>query len=249
MSQIDNHSKHDEYIHLVYDNIHGSLKWFWQIIMINAFVHAIRSVFAFLPEANSWHKIYYGICNNGTFCLLVFTMIFSRIFFGDTRMLDMRYKENVKLYGIQQSIAKYRKPKFFTDFFILILHALFFHTIAIAITQPFVFVNAVLVFMWINTIWLAIVYKRRGGSGEFRKELGMNENQALLIWMMNNGVCCFGLTLLFMYCLSESRWDDRLYVFMSLIVWILNTVIDLIMTRRFYMPDLRVLGRQEGGTT
>ncbi len=117
-------------------NIHGSLKWFWQLIMGFALINAISGGYqTVFPLNRSVHRNFTPLVLGS----LVFLPLFLRFYFGDVRYLDERYLEHRRWQPLDRYFAdlssKLSRLRFWLDVLLLFMHGLFFMVMALSISS------------------------------------------------------------------------------------------------------------------
>ncbi len=81
----------------VLKNLHGSLKWYWQVVMGLAIVKAVDMLYTSTVPKICDESVIAGLC-----FFLVFLPTFARFYFGDSRALDKHYIEYQKWQSINE---------------------------------------------------------------------------------------------------------------------------------------------------
>ncbi len=236
--------KEQERFKLVFDNLHSSLKWFWQIIMVTTFAQTTRvfaeAVLTKLEKYFSTNEIsqLFSISSLAhTLCYVSFTLIFSRIFLGDTRMLDIWYKEDIKTKGLQYVASKYSPYKVCIDAILLVSHSIIFIFMSISIVNPMQYSVVVTVFLIVNALWL---WKNKWhyGAGAIDEYTKKHENYAVGIWAANNSI--FGLVAILVLFILYANNGTNIWLYITILqfLFILNSIVDYVFTFSFYFPNL-----------
>lgn len=157
---------------------------------------------------------------------LIFLVFFIRFFIGDLRYLDLKYLEFDQA---ASHIKDYSSISRFIDFISLIVHAIFFYILASAITNFTYFYQIILIILFINSIWLCLIYLKTKSENRQRLEIS-----SALKWVINNSICALILVVIYFLDLS---YFLKFSIF--LMVATVNTLADFIFSWNMYFPEIK----------
>jgi hypothetical protein len=226
-------------IRAVLENLHDSLKWLWLIIMGLSLVNAVE-VYARLLEPRNVENVS-GLVNmffvEHTIVFISFILVFIRFYFGDSRFLDLSYKETQYSRGLKAELDKYGGRKRALDIMLLLNHGIFFYFMSFYIGNPAYYSYFFVILMIVNVFWL-LLQVIAGINAKYPEPdplIGnMKGQRVLLTWIVNN--------LLFVIIISNvifSELSQRMLICIALTI--ANSIADLCFTWKYYFPPLREL--------
>jgi len=96
-------------VRAVLSNLHDSLKWLWLIVMGLSLVNAIEIYAKLLnpSDATNLFDLMKMFIAEPTIVFISFILIFIRFYFGDSRFLDLSYRETHYSRGLEMELDKY----------------------------------------------------------------------------------------------------------------------------------------------
>ncbi len=234
-----------ETLNEILKNIHGSLKWFWQVIMGLSMVKAVDSLYGYTFESHP--AKYFPLI----LFLGVFLPTFGRFYFGDSRHLDEHYIEyrrwrpiGIYLQELPKKVSRYR---FFMDILLLMVIGIAFVFLAKSLSNVAVFFAVYAALLFFDVIWLFLVTKRDTDQSNARSQ---GRNTMPKCWMTNN-LIHFAMIIVFLVweCYTVKNTGDgsanpQEWLGASLQQWLLvcvcvsNSVFDVAFTKEYYFPTL-----------
>lgn len=232
-------------IRAILENMHDSLKWLWLIIMGFSLVNAIEVYVKLLSleKVTNPYDLLRLFLVAPTLVFFSFILVFIRFYLGDSRFLDLSYKETQYSRGLGAELKKYSGRKRATDIMLLLSHGIFFYFMSFHIGNAYYYVYFFIILMVVNVIWLWLQILARIGSNHYKgpDELigGMDGTKVLIIWSINN--------LIFAVVLILTVFSDLPQVqsfFICIGLTILNSIIDFRFTWNYYFPPYHELYKQ-----
>lgn len=215
-------------------NTHSSLKWVWQILMGLALANAIR-VFSFAINPalieNPLDILGAFYCES-SLVFFSFSLIFIRIFFGDSRYLDLNYLETQYHYGLKAELGSFNTIRRFFDIVLLILNGTLVFMLSQFINETNTYISLFILLMAANIVWLMLAFIIQRESN--KKEIligGLKRNAPLLRWSINN----------FVFSVAVILWINHSPkgTIIAILLTIFNSFADFLVTWPFYFPDLK----------
>jgi len=223
-------------VRAILGNLHDSLKWLWLIVMGLAVVNAIK-VYANLldPSAiTSPLNLVNMFISEHTVVFVSFVLVFVRFYFGDSRYLDLSYEETQYRRGLRNEVKKYSGIKRFFDIMLLLNHGTFFYFMSFHMGNATYYIYFFVILMVVNVFWLMLQVLAGINALEQDNDPligGVKSFQPMLVWTINNLVFALAITYVtFATTGSNIAW--------ALALSILNSLIDLAATWKFYFPPL-----------
>lgn len=224
-------------VRVILKNIHESLKWPWQIVMALALIKAVEKYADTLDLSSLTNPfdIIPAFFNINTIVFTSFVFIFIRFFFGDSRHLDLSYEETQYLHGLEKELKKYSGFKRLSDILLLLTHGILFYLMALHIDSIINYIALFILLLIFNIIWLFAQYLYSRASPYNIPELligNMDRYDPILYWAINN---FFSVILISIFLF----WSYKYAHIIALLLTIANSIIDFIITWKYYFPDLR----------
>jgi hypothetical protein len=238
-----------ETLNEVLKNIHGSLKWYWQVVMGLSMVKAVDSLYVFLFEGNRPSIIAIGSFLS---LFIVFLLVFIRFYFGDSRYLDEHYIEYRKWRPIEEYFkdipVKISKKRTSLDIAMLMIFGILFVFMAKSLSHSKIFFATYFILLVFNIMWLQITIDL---NIKQRKTLIVQQERydAPKIWVKNNFVHAL-LMLPFLWLKFSAVTSFIIPIFKVsvqigefstlalLALCAMNSVIDFKLTSSYYFPNL-----------
>lgn len=241
-----------ETINEVLKNLHGSLKWFWQLVMGFAMMQAISMVSITLlenPGENSWVPT--------ALFIVAFVPTFIRFYFGDARYLDMHYIENRRRRPVEKFFpevnVRISAMRWWIDVVLLLAHGIIFVLLARLLgTNTLLFFCFYVGLLLINVFYL-LWTRRLAPSGRPRRRLrDVPRTDGPVWWIVNNTSHSILMTALIIWSyiqpvpLESLFWPvslvqidgPSLQYFFLLCLCATNSIVDFVITRDWYFPSL-----------
>lgn len=229
-------------VRAILENIHESLKWMWQIVMALALVKAVEvfsSTLALSKVTNPFDLVAIFF-NEYSLVFLSFILAFVRFYFGDSRHLDLGYKETQFHHGLMHELDKYSGAYRLADIFLLITHGVFFYFLSLHMNDTKHYLYFYLLLLFTNVLWLLCQFACSHIAGRNQTEIlidGNNRYSPLLIWSLNNII----FILIIAACVFlQQPWGAQI----ALVMTIVNSLVDLKLTWWYYFPDLARIHRE-----
>jgi len=225
-----------ELVRAILGNIHESLKWMWQIVMALALVKGVEvfsSTLALLEVENPFDLVEIFF-NEHSVVFLSFVLVFVRFYFGDSRHLDLGYKETQYHHGLMHELKKYSSWYRLTDIFLLVTHGVFFYFLSLHINDTRHYLYFYLLLLFTNVLWLLSQFACSHFSGRNQQEIlidGMNRYSPLLIWSINNII----FIIIVAACVF---WKNPWGIYAALVMTLMNSLVDFKLTWKYYFPNL-----------
>ena len=220
-------------------NLHDSLKWLWLILMGFSLVNAVE-VYAKLlnpQDAEKPFDLVKMFLVEPTIVFISFILVFIRFYFGDSRFLDLSYKETQYKRGLITELDKYSGVKRALDIMLLLNHGTFFYFMSFHIGNSTYYSYYFIVLMVVNVFWL-LLQVLAGINAKYPEPdplIGnMKGYRVLLTWCINN--LLFAIIISYVI-FSELPQGIKLCIGLT----ILNSVVDLCFTWKYYFPPLQIL--------
>jgi hypothetical protein len=241
-----------ETINEVLKNIHGSLKWFWQLIMGFAMVQAVGMVSVTLLENSKSHQ-----WAPATLFVVAFVPTFIRFYFGHARHLDMHYIENRRWRPEEKFFpevgARISPLRWWIDVVRLFTHGIIFVLLARLLGgNTFLFFCFYVGLLVINVVFLPWTHAltKSGRLKRRLREIPRADGPAW--WIINNTSHAIVMTALIGWCyaypvsLTSSFWPLSLagtngltlQYTLLLLLCATNSIVDLYVTHEWYFPSL-----------
>jgi len=230
-------------VRAILSNLHDSLKWLWLIVMGLSLVNAIEVYTKLLNPQKA--ETPWGLARmfivEPTLVFISFVLVFIRFYFGDSRFLDLSYNETQYSRGLKVELDKYRGRKRLVDIMLLLNHGIFFYFMSFYIGNTDYYCYFFVILMVVNVFWLLIqVFAGINAKHQEPDPLigNMKGHNVLLTWSVNN--------LIFVVIISNIIFSDipqRTILCVGFII--LNSVVDLCLTWKYYFPPLRELYDRE----
>lgn len=242
-------------------NTHESLKWMWQIVMGAALVIAVQSTYPSVEIIfNSIIDDQVIIKSQNIETIIIFCIgflpLYFRVFYGDSRFIDLSYMEAVilKNRNMDKSVnfSQFTGFSRFLDISSLIIHAILFIYLSSSLDKPLMFIYLATFFLIFNSLWLVLIIVRNDfliripNLKNYTQRMyarvldSCNEkprNDAILFWVINNithSVVLIGVIILTQYYNLE-----ELFIYLAAFFLLTNSVIDLVVTWEFYFPNFQ----------
>ena len=231
-------------IRAILSNLHDSLKWLWLIIMGFSLVNAIEVYAKLLCPRNVENS--FDLVNmflaEPSIVFISFILVFIRFYFGDSRFLDLSYKETQYSRGLKAELDKYNGRKRTLDIMLLLNHGIFFYFMSFYIGDSAYYSYFFVILMIVNVFWL-LLQVIAGINAKYPEQdplIGnMKGNQVLLKWSINN--------LLFVVIISYVIFSELPHrIRICIMLTILNSLVDFRLTWKYYFPPLRDLYERDG---
>jgi len=245
-------------------NEHGSLKWFWQLIMGFALVTAIVSAYnSLFPTDSRFPITAMTAVQHRTYSALIlfpiiFIPMFLRFYFGDVRYLDERYIEHQLWQPVNGYLDdlhnKLPRSRFWLDVLLLFMHGVSFIVMALAISSYPRFFGAWLALLIMNTVYLAVsarLDRDPAAAGKprprglqllrvtrYHRWLPCRWASAASYWWRNNLLAIVLAAPLLTFSYMGRHWSGTLWTVLLVIIAAANSVIDFLLTSEFYYPTL-----------
>jgi hypothetical protein len=221
----------------VLKNIHGSLKWYWHVVMGLAMVHAIEKLY---------DSIFSRDCSTGFNASLsfifVFVPMFIRFYFGDSRYLDEHYIEHRKWRPINEYMedinVKISKLRFLLDIVLLMVIGILFVFMALSIADTRIFFSITCGLLLFNIIWLTAT-SMLNSKQRITEIIKQKRYDAPHTWIVNNSmhVLCM-VAVLLLVPQTAVFFGTNIQQLVFLCLCISNSIFDVKLTRDFYLPKL-----------
>lgn len=229
-----------ETLNEVLKNLHGSLKWYWQVVMGLAMVKAIDNLYTHLYETKSSFE------ENLTYLIFfcAFLLVFIRFYFGDSRYLDEHYIEHRKWQPIDKYLMdisnKISKKRIILDIFLLVIIGIFFVFMAKSLFYPNRFFMAYCFLLLFNVIWLKLTISM---NSDYQTPLitSRDRYRAPDFWVGNNLIHLLFMFFLLLYNVAPKpvyMGILSLNQILLLLLCISNSIFDLLHTSNYYFPKL-----------
>lgn len=226
-------------VRAILKNLHESLKWLWLIVMGLAIVNAIEVYSKFLDtdDIKKSVEIFTIFFNIESLVFISFLFVFIRFYFGDNRFLDLSYQETQFERGLKSEINKYSGIKRLMDILLLISHGVFFYLMSSQIGDIQKFLYFFVILLISNVFWLLI--QLLGGINAQHPDIdpligNAKGSKPMIIWIINN---LFFAILILQFIFSNIEYKFEISVFLTL----LNSLIDITTTWKFYFPPLNLI--------
>jgi hypothetical protein len=238
-----------ETLNEVLKNIHGSLKWYWQVVMGLSMVKAVDSFYVFLFDGNPPSII---AIVSFLSLFIVFLLVFIRFYFGDSRYLDEHYIEYRKWRPIEEYLedipVKISKKRTSLDIGMLMVFGILFVFMAKSLSHSKIFFVTYFILLVFNIIWLQITIDLNVKQQKtqivqqeryYAPKIWIKNNfvHALLmlpfIWLKFNAIASFIVPVF-----KASIELGELSTIVLLALCAMNSLIDFKLTSSYYFPDL-----------
>ena len=225
-----------ETLNEVLRNIHGSLKWYWQVVMGLSMVKAVDNFYVFLFEGKpppSTRDI-----AEFSSLFVAFLLIFIRFYFGDSRYLDEHYIEYRRWRPIPEYLEdiprKISKQRTYLDVVMLMIIAILFVFMAKSLSHPTIFFATYFTLLVNNIIWLSFTIYLN--SNQRPTNIVKQERyDAPRIWIINNFIHSLLMLSFLLPVLSINHSVQRISL---LILCVTNSIVDFMLTSSYYFPKL-----------
>lgn len=225
----------------VLKNLHGSLKWYWQVVMGLAMVKAVDTLYISLFDKICAESEIAVLC-----FLCAFLPTFIRFYFGDSRYLDEHYIEYRKWRPIDEYLAdmcnKVSARRMVLDIALLMVIGIGFVFMARSLPRPRIFYSTFTVLMLFDMVWLSLTL--RLSSNQAKTSIMHQERyDAPNFWVKNN----FFHLVLMVPCLFWEFYTPKIRVYtfnvsaqelILLALCVSNSIFDFAYTYDYYFPKL-----------
>jgi hypothetical protein len=223
-------------INEILKNIHGSLKWYWQVVMGLAMVKAIDTLYdsIFVKGTFLW----------GNFAIPLFFLgflpTFLRLYFGDSRYLDEHYIEYRKWRSddefFEDTKVKITAKRFKLDITLLMVIGILIVFMAKSLSRPKIFFAAYFALLVFDVVWISLTNPKPTPTPD---KIELQERyKAPYIWRKNNFIHA---SIMLASGLLWVRFDkplDTLVLILFVGLSISNSLFDILLTNKFYFPPL-----------
>jgi len=222
-------------------NIHGSLKWYWQVVMGLSMVKAVDNLYVIWFEGKPPPSLIEKASFSSLF--VAFLLIFIRFYFGDSRYLDEHYIEYRKWRPIPEYLEdiphKISKQRTSLDVLMLMIIAILFVFMAKSLSHPRIFFVTYFALLVLNICWLCCTMYLN--SNQRPTNIVKQERyDAPKIWIINNFINSF-LMLPFLNIapsLAILTTNQSVQHIVLLILCVTNSIFDFMLTLSYYFPRL-----------
>jgi hypothetical protein len=237
---VDNESDDPrETLNEVLRNLHGSLKWYWQVVMGLAMVKAVDTLYSILFDEIGTEKMVATLIFS-----CAFLPTFIRFFFGDSRYLDEHYIELRKWRPIDEYLAetpkKISKGRIVLDIGSLLIIGLLFVFMARSLSHPAIFFASYWALLLFNIVWLTITLRLAVDQVQTKSVL-QERYRAPRLWIKNNlwHMILMGPCLFVMLRTPDSlSWKTLSMEFLLIALCVSNSTFDFGRTGYYYFPSL-----------
>jgi hypothetical protein len=252
----------------VLENTHETLKWSWQVTMAFALTQAVSAVSDAIARIPELSKTTYCVDEWMTIvCFLIgFLPAFVRLFYGDNRYLDLHYSELKRKWNsppessTQQInsikfIAERHPPlRIFSDSMLLLSHGIAFILMAKLSVSFMMYLASHWCMLMLNISWLLVTYCMNKRTVDHNVSpvnnvmVGTQRNVSesprrdapVVFWIINNAIFGFmaGISLMIMFNADKGVLFYSMGT-LTLIFYLINSVVDLWQWRFFYWPQLQ----------
>jgi hypothetical protein len=241
-----------ETINEVLKNIHGSLKWFWQLIMGFAMAQAVGMVSVTLlenPRSHQWVPTILFV--------VAFVPTFIRFYFGHARHLDIHYIEDRRWRPEERFFPEVRaciSPlRWWIDVVRLLTHGIIFVLLARLLgSNTFLFFCFYVGLLVINVAYLPWTHALTKSRRPRRRLREIPRTDGPVWWIINNTSHAIVMTALISWCyaypvsLTSLFWPLSLastngltlQYTLLLLLCATNSIVDLYVTHNWYFPSL-----------
>jgi len=234
-----------ETLNEVLRNIHGSLKWYWQVVMGLSMVKAVDNFYVFLFEGKPSPSTIEIASFSSLF--VAFLLIFIRFYFGDSRYLDEHYIEYRKWRPISEYLEdiphKISKQRAYLDVGMLMIIAILFVFMAKSLSHARIFFATYFTLLVFNIIWL--IFTIYLNSNQRPTNIVKQERyDAPRIWIINNFFHSFFMLPFLLPFLnivpsfSILTTNSSVQHIALLVLCVTNSILDFKLTSSFYFPRL-----------
>ena len=174
------------------ENVRDTLKTLWQVGMLGAMFEVAKRYgesFGAIDEADFVRDFIHRILSEDSIYFVSFVLCFLRFFVGDSRMLDLSYIESTRREGFRKTMKKFTPTKQALDLALLVVHAFFFHLMAVNIEKHATYLSFFFCLSAVNILWLSVALcEKNWVLGEFDPLTGMKKDWQILFWAANNAV-------------------------------------------------------------
>ncbi len=230
-------------------NVRDTLKTLWQVGMLGAMFEVAKRYgesFSAIDDASFTWNFFHRIFSEDSMYFVSFVLCFLRFFVGDSRMLDLSYIESTRRDGFRNTMKKFTPMKQACDLALLVIHAFFFHLMAVNIEKHTTYLSFFFCLSAVNILWLGLVLREKGWVlGEFDPLTGMKKDWQILFWATNNAVwLVLSLVTWCLYNYNMTIFYEQIVCVVYLFYSIANSIVDIAFTRNFYFPRLHLLGAE-----
>ena len=231
-----------ETLNEVLKNLHGSLKWYWQVVMGLAMVKAVDTLYGLLFVSREGEPL----------VLLLFTFAFLptfiRFYFGDSRYLDAHYIEHRKWRPVAEYLVDTQKKistvRMLLDITLLMVIGIAFVFMALSLSRPDIFYSTYLALLLFDVLWLVGAQRLDKNQRKTPIVVAEQDKNAPRFWVRNNLIRAipFMMPCLFWYFSYPPVQIDLLRMSVQQVILIAlcitNSYFDIQFVKGYYFPKL-----------
>ncbi len=225
-------------INEILKNIHGSLKWYWQVVMGLAMVKAIDTLYDSIFVKNTSPQLTFAI----PLFILGFLPTFLRLYFGDSRYLDEHYIEYRKWRPVDEFFIDTPKKitaiRFTLDITLLMGIGILIVFMAKALSRPKVFFAAYFALLVFDVVWISLTMW--ANSNLTKDNITYQKRyKAPNIWIINNLIHAIFMFVLGLFGVRFDKPLDTFVLILFVVICSSNSFFDILLTNDFYFPPLK----------
>lgn len=228
---LEQKKRQKEQLKLAVKNIHQSLKWLWQLMMVLSLLLATSTIYSNIFSQSSAILPFF-------FFILGYLPVFIRFYFGINQYLDTQYLQPSQATSFEDYLLeiklKLSKTRRLLDILLLLSHSIVFVFWAHSIATIPVFIIFYVVLLVLNITFLYLFKV----TADRRNKNFSTTDPAPAFWIKNNLIHLFILTFVVLIADWLGATNSLWYALVCLTLLASNSAFDLRHTRFYYFPNL-----------